>query len=112
MKEEERIKCLEGVFDQFLIELQELIKKAGEKIDALRDDCDYCNFINDKIVMLEILPIDSTREIDMIINEVTLFRTIILNIQTNFGKFKLLKEIGKYRIYNFDKFIEETEIYV
>ena len=78
----------------------------------MRDDADYSNFTNEKMVMLEILPIDSTREIDLIINEVTLFRTILINLQTNFGKFKVLKEIGKYRIFNFDKFIDETNVYV
>lgn len=62
--------------------------------------------------MQEILPADSIREIDLIINEVTLFRTIILNLQSHFGKFKVLKEIRKYRTYNYDRFIEETESYI
>ena len=61
MKEEERIKHLQDLFDNFLSELQESIKIAGQKIDQLRDDTDYSDFINDKIVMLEILPTDSTR---------------------------------------------------
>jgi hypothetical protein len=51
--------------------------------------------------MLEILPTDSIREIDLIVNEVSLFRTIVLNLQSHFGKFKVLREIGKYRTYNY-----------
>ena len=47
----------------------------------------------------------------MIVNEITLFRTIILNIQAHFGKITVLKEIQKYRKYNYDKFIDETANY-
>jgi hypothetical protein len=42
---------------------------------------------------------------------VTVFRTIILNLEGELGKLRVLKEIAKYRVFNFSKFIEETAVY-
>lgn len=62
--------------------------------------------------MSEILSYESIREIDLIVNEISLFRTILLNLNTIFGKMKVIKEISKYRISNFDKFVDDTQQFV
>ena len=62
--------------------------------------------------MSEILSYESIREIDLIVNEISLFRTILLNLTTIFGKMKVIKEISKYRISNFDKFVDDTQQFV
>jgi hypothetical protein len=78
----------------------------------MREASEYRKFINDKMVMSEILPIDAIREIDLIVNEISVFRTIILNLNSHFGKFKVLQEISKYRILNYEKFIDEAFVYL
>ena len=62
--------------------------------------------------MSEILSYESIREIDLIVNEISLFRIILLNLNTIFGKMKVIREISKYRISNFDKFVDDTEQFV
>ena len=62
--------------------------------------------------MSEILSYESIREIDLIVNEISLFRIILLNLNTIFGKMKVIREITKYRISNFDKFVDDTEQFV
>ena len=42
-------------------EFEEAIKGAGDRIDDMRDDSDYGKFIDEKMVMVEILPADSIR---------------------------------------------------
>lgn len=64
------------------------------------------------MIMSEILSYESIREIDLIVNEISLFRTILLNLNTIFGKMKVIKEISKYRISNFDKFVDDTQQFV
>jgi hypothetical protein len=58
--------------------------------------------------MSEILSYESILDIDIIINEISLFRLILLNISNIFGKLKALKELKKYRGFNYDKYIEEA----
>lgn len=90
IKEEEKVVALESFLNGFLKALQQEIKAAGDRIDEMRSAPEYQHFINDKLSMTEILSIDSIREIDLIINEISLFRTIILNINTFFGRLKVL----------------------
>ena len=61
--------------------------------------------------MTDALSANSIREIDHIVSEITLFRTISLNLETHLGKIKVLQSIKKYRTYNYDKFMEETSNY-
>lgn len=58
--------------------------------------------------MSEILPAESMKEIDIIINEISFFRSIVLKLTNVFGKTKVLAELKKYRGFNFDKFVEDT----
>lgn len=55
--------------------------------------------------MIEIFSEDSNREIDLIVNEISVFRKIILDLGSCFGKMRVLKEITKYRVYNYDRFL-------
>lgn len=48
------------------------------------------------------------KEIDIIINEISFFRSIVLKLTMVFGKTKVLAELKKYRGFNFDKFVEDT----
>lgn len=61
--------------------------------------------------MIEIFSEDSNREMDLIVNEISVFRKIILDLGSCFGKMRVLKEITKYRVYNYDRFLQDTNTF-
>lgn len=58
--------------------------------------------------MTEILPAESLRDVDLILGEISFFRSIIIRLGNVFGKTKVLEELKKYRGFNFDRFVEDT----
>ena len=58
--------------------------------------------------MSEILTAESLRDVDLIINELSFFRSIVLRLNSVFGKTKVLAELKRYRGFNFDRFVEDT----
>ena len=57
---------------------------------------------------MTILSSESIKDIDLLVNEISFFRMIILKADTLFGKIKVLSELKKYRGFNFDRFLEDT----
>lgn len=98
----------EEVFEELVRTLQEELDAAGLRIDELRAAKDYQTFTAERLIMAEILSPESLRDVDMITNELAFFRTIILRLGSVFGKTKVLAELKKYRGFNFDKFVEDT----
>lgn len=47
---------------------QSEIENTGRNIDSIRFEKEYENFISEKLIMSEILPAESMKEIDIIIN--------------------------------------------
>jgi hypothetical protein len=101
----------EEVFEELVRTLQEELEAAGLRIDELRAAKDYQTFTAERLLMAEILPPESLRDVDLITSELAFFRTIILRLGSVFGKTKVLSELKKYRGFNFDKFVEDTNAF-
>ena len=104
----ERCMEVEEILEDMMKAFQSEIECTGNKIDSIRFEKEYENFISEKLVMSEILPAESMKEVDAIIGEISFFRSIVLKLTNVFGKTNLLAELKKYRGFNFDKFVEET----
>jgi hypothetical protein len=108
IKDFERTSEVEELFEDLVKVLQEEVEGAGQRIDEVRSSKEYGNFIAERLVMSEILQAESLRDVDLIINEISFFRSIIHRLGNVFGKAKVLAELKKYRGFNFDKFVEDT----
>lgn len=108
IKDFERTSEAEELFEELVRILQEEVEAAGKRIDEVRSEKDYEHFIAERLVMSEILSAESLRDVDLIINEISFFRSIVLRLGNVFGKTKVLGELKKYRGFNFDKFVEDT----
>ena len=60
------------------------MKEVIKKIDQGKETSDYNLFLKNKISITEILSVETVREIDLIINEIALFKTILNNILNEF----------------------------
>lgn len=103
---------MEDVVEKLIIGIQEEVGKASEALDEMHKTKEYLKFIQERMLMHQILSAESIRHIDEILSEIALFRQILKSLQESFGQVRVLNELKKYRGFSFTKFMQETEPYL
>lgn len=98
--------------EKLIIGIQEEVGKASEALDEMHKTKEYLKFIQERMLMHQILSAESIRHIDEILSEIALFRQILKSLQESFGQVRVLNELKKYRGFSFTKFMQETEPYL